>query len=101
MATGREPITKALAPLLVVVGAAGVSAENQGAAQRSKEAANPGMAREEFARAIAKIKEGMAAKEILALLGKPDDVRTKHDPGGISTTRTKEIWCYGTNGHLT
>jgi hypothetical protein len=43
----------------------------------------------------------MPEKEVLAILGKPDDVRTEYDPGGIRTTRTKEIWCYGTNGHLT
>src|SRR5439155_26392043 len=57
--------------------------------------------RQAFARAMSKIKEGMAEKDVLALLGKPDDIRTHNDPGGISTTRTKEIWCYGTNGHLT
>src|SRR5262249_14874680 len=33
--------------------------------------------------------------------GPPDDVRTQFDPGGISTTRTREIWGYGTQGHLT
>jgi hypothetical protein len=57
--------------------------------------------RQEFARAMVKIKEGMAKKEVLALLGKPDDIRTATDPGGISTTRTREIWRYGTDGHLT
>jgi RNA polymerase sigma factor (sigma-70 family) len=56
--------------------------------------------RERFAQAMARVKEGMTEKEVLALLGRPDDIRTQHDPGGISTSRTKEIWCYGTNGHL-
>jgi len=57
--------------------------------------------RAEFVKAIANVKEGMMEAEVLALLGKPDDVRTHRDPGGISTTRTKEIWRYGTDGHLT
>lgn len=57
--------------------------------------------RAEFVKAIAQVKEGMTEAEVVALLGKPDDVRTHRDPGGISTTRTKEIWRYGTDGHLT
>jgi hypothetical protein len=50
---------------------------------------------------MSKIKEGMSEAEVLALLGRPDDIRTQRDPGGISTTNTKEIWRYGTSGHLT
>ena len=50
---------------------------------------------------MSKLKEGMSEAEVFALLGKPDDIRTHEDPGGISTTRTKEIWRYGTDGHLT
>jgi hypothetical protein len=57
--------------------------------------------RQEFARIMAKVKKGMPDKDVLALLGKPDDIRTKADPGGIHTTRTREIWRYGTAGHLT
>jgi hypothetical protein len=38
---------------------------------------------------------------VLALLGEPDDIQTENDPGGIATLRTREIWCCGTNGHLT
>jgi hypothetical protein len=57
--------------------------------------------RQEFSKAMAKLREGMPEKEVLAILGRPDDVRTQYDPGGISTYKTKEIWCYGTNGHLT
>jgi hypothetical protein len=56
--------------------------------------------RQEFARAMAKVKPGLAEADVLALLGKPDDVKTRTDPGGISTTRTREIWRYGTDGHL-
>src|SRR5262249_49322939 len=34
-------------------------------------------------------------------LGKPDDVKTRTDPGGISRrSRIREIWRYGTDGHL-
>jgi hypothetical protein len=47
--------------------------------------------RHEFARAMGRIKEGMPEKEVYALLGKPDDIRTQNDPGGISTSRTREI----------
>ena len=43
----------------------------------------------------------MAAAEVRRLLGPPDDVRTQHDPGGISAADAKEIWRYGTSGHLT
>lgn len=43
----------------------------------------------------------MQADEVVRLLGEPDDIRTQFDPGGIPTTRTTEIWCYGTSGHLT
>jgi hypothetical protein len=57
--------------------------------------------REQFSKALARVQEGMTAAAVLDLLGKPDDVRTQYDPGGISTTRTKEIWCYGADGHLT
>jgi hypothetical protein len=57
--------------------------------------------RHQFAAAISKVEKGMPAAEVLKLLGKPDDIRGESDPGGISTTRTKEIWRYGTSGHLT
>jgi hypothetical protein len=56
--------------------------------------------RAEFAAAMAKITEGTTEKEVLDLLGKPDDVRTEFDPGGIGRVNTKEIWCYGSKGHL-
>src|SRR5204863_104002 len=57
--------------------------------------------RREFAKAMSKLKEGMSEAEVLSLLGRPDDIRTQHDPGGVSTTGTREIWRYGTSGHLT
>jgi len=57
--------------------------------------------RHEFASRMTRVTELMPAKEVEAILGRPDDIRSHHDPGGITTTRTREIWCYGTNGHLT
>lgn len=57
--------------------------------------------RAEFGKRLARVQVGMPAREVEKILGKPDDIRTQDDPGGISTTRTKEIWCYGTDGHLT
>jgi len=64
------------------------------------EAAPQLRSRAEFATAMAKIKEGVAEKEVLDILGKPDDVRTQFDPGGISRVHTREIWCYGAKAHL-
>src|SRR5262245_21634834 len=65
--------------------------------------------RQEFARAFARIKPGgpgfrgggTREAEVLDILGAPDDIRTREDPGGITSPRTREIWCYGTDGHLT
>ena len=54
-----------------------------------------------FARGMSAVTKGMRAEEVEEVLGKPDDVRTEFDPGGIGTSRTTEIWCYGTSGHLT
>jgi hypothetical protein len=62
---------------------------------------DPARTRHEFARAIGDVTEGMPEAKVLALLGRPEDVKTENDPGGISTTGTKEIWRYGTSGHLT
>ena len=59
------------------------------------------MSRRDFAKAMSKVEIGMTEKEIISLLGKPDDIQTRYDAGGISSARTKEIWRYGTNGHLT
>jgi len=42
----------------------------------------PARSREEFAKAMAKIKEGTTKKRVLAILGRPDDVRMQFDPGG-------------------
>jgi len=61
----------------------------------------PARTRPEFGRAFQQIQEGMKTLDVLRILGEPDDIRTKNDPRGISWTGVKEIWCYGTHGHLT
>ncbi len=50
---------------------------------------------------MARIREGMSEAQVEAILGKPDDIRTERDPGRINLESTKEIWGYGTDGHLT
>lgn len=42
----------------------------------------------------------MDAAEVERLVGPPDDVRTKDDPGGIDASRTTRVWRWGTSGHL-
>jgi hypothetical protein len=54
-----------------------------------------------FAHSMSLVTKGMTSTEVLKQVGKPDDIRTQYDPGGISTLNTTEIWCYGTAGHLT
>lgn len=55
----------------------------------------------EFAEKMATLKPGMLASEVIKILGQPDDIKTQNDPGGVRLNKTKEIWGYGTNGHLT
>jgi hypothetical protein len=55
----------------------------------------------EFAHALSKITPQMSSDEVIAAVGKPDDIKTERDPGGIIATRTVEVWRYGTDGHLT
>jgi hypothetical protein len=55
--------------------------------------------RADMAAALATITEGMTQTEVKRRLGPPDDIRTAADPGGISASRTVEIWRYGTRGH--
>jgi hypothetical protein len=56
--------------------------------------------RADFAKAMAKIRENMTEAEVVTILGRPDDIRTERDPGGIRLPNAKEIWCYGTKGHF-
>jgi len=46
------------------------------------------------------VEQGMTTDQVLSILGEPDDVRTEHDRGGFGTTRTKEVWCYGADRHM-
>jgi hypothetical protein len=57
--------------------------------------------RQQFAALMSQVSPEMSRDEVEAILGKPDDVRTKYDPGGVWRDETGEIWRYGTNGHLT
>jgi hypothetical protein len=59
----------------------------------------PQMSRAEFCRRLGEIEEGMPQAKVEALLGKPDDIWTAKDPEEYSGSG--EVWCYGTNGHLT
>jgi hypothetical protein len=59
------------------------------------------LTRVEFAQVMGNVTKDMKADEVAKLLGKPDDIRTQFDPGGINTSHTTEIWGYGTSGHLT
>jgi len=55
--------------------------------------------RQSFVKKLAKIKTDMPASQVIAILGKPDDIRTPVEDPQICTWR--KVWCYGTNGHLT
>jgi hypothetical protein len=57
--------------------------------------------RRQFVALMAQLSPEMTRDEVEAILGKPDDIRTKYDPGGIRSVEAGEIWRYGTNGHLT
>ena len=61
---------------------------------------NPEISRVDFAAAMDQVTEGMTEADVLSLLGPPHDVQTRHDPGGLGS-HLKEIWRYGTAGHLT
>ena len=55
--------------------------------------------RRAFAAAMNKIHEGMSQAEVVALLGKPDDVQTQIDWGNI-LFNADTMWRYGASGHL-
>lgn len=81
---------------------------------------DPPRTRQEFAAAMARLKvagpdhmedgktvyygKGMTKKEVLALLGPPDDILLPKDwvsDPAEAEGLTGEIWCWGTNGHKT
>src|SRR6266511_4299165 len=53
--------------------------------------------RQQFVAMMSRVSPEMSRDEVEAILGKPDDIRTKYDPGGAEIG---EPWRYGTNGHL-
>ncbi|HEX5445023.1 MAG TPA: hypothetical protein VFW87_14390 [Pirellulales bacterium] len=63
---------------------------------------NRASARGGFAANMSKLAEGDSKQRVRELLGPPDDVRTHHDPDEhFILDEGVEVWCYGTNGHLT
>ena len=56
--------------------------------------------RRAFAERLRRIEKGMTAEQVEAILGRPDNIRTQQDPGGIKTAGTREIWGYGARHHL-
>jgi hypothetical protein len=50
---------------------------------------------------MAGIREGTLASRALTLLGQPDERRTNGKQNFDYPPRIKEVWCYGTCGHLT
>ncbi|HEV8000340.1 MAG TPA: hypothetical protein VGP63_10700, partial [Planctomycetaceae bacterium] len=59
-------------------------------------AQEPPRDRRAFAEAMSKIKEGMTEAEVLALVGKPDDIRAS---GTWGASQARE-WRYGVSQHL-
>jgi hypothetical protein len=55
-----------------------------------------GRDRDEFAKLVSLIKEGMTDGEVMRILGKPDDIRA----GDEVNYNASEEWCYGTEGHM-
>ncbi len=53
--------------------------------------------RPRFARAFGSIKVGQTQCEVTAIVGTPDDIRPPGEPG---TRDGEEVWCFGTDKHL-
>jgi len=51
-----------------------------------------------FAAAMARVRIGMTASEVVALIGKADDVWSAPDPKVTDLVGAHDIWRYGTNG---
>lgn len=57
--------------------------------------------RHEFSQRLRSIRIGMSEVGAREILGEPDDIRTHEDPNVvIGNFDIREIWCYGTAGHL-
>jgi len=88
------------------LGLAAASATLLPGQSRSDEAQQAGsstanLTRREFLAAMSQVKVGMSEKDVLAILGEPDDIETEKDPSFISYFSAVKIWAYGTNGHRT
>jgi hypothetical protein len=55
--------------------------------------------RHAFSEAMNKVQQGMSQAEVIALVGKPDDVSTQKD-WDFSPADVREIWRYGAAGHM-
>jgi hypothetical protein len=55
--------------------------------------------RRAFAEAMNKVQQGMSQVEVIALVGKPDDVSTQKD-WDFGPADVREIWRYGAAGHM-
>jgi hypothetical protein len=62
-------------------------------------AKEPPRNRRAFAEAMSRVKEGMLQAEVLALIGKPDDIRVRWYSGALMK-RPDEEWRYGVSQHL-
>jgi hypothetical protein len=62
-------------------------------------AEEPPRNRRAFATAMNLVREGMSEAEVLARVGKPDDVSTRKD-WELMSDPTREVWRYGASGHM-
>ena len=54
--------------------------------------------RAEFARSMSLLKPGMSEDQVVARLGKPDQVRSFSEPGSGLWAQAPVLWCWGTDG---
>jgi hypothetical protein len=67
---------------------------------RNSLATEPPRDRRAFVEAMNRVKVSMWEAEVLALVGKPDDVTTSKDWGGWGFGHTQKVWRYGAAGHM-
>jgi hypothetical protein len=86
-----------LSPALLVTAAAPLAKAQPGTSQSP----SPSRFRDrhEFAKLLSSIKKGMTGTEVIRILGKPEDIRTPHEMG-MYVQGSDELWCYGTDSHL-
>ncbi len=54
----------------------------------------------EFFEKIKTIEKGMPIAQIKVVLGEPDDIWTREDPGMITDPNVAIVWCFGSENHL-